>query len=658
MRRSIALEYGLVEQLERLLGVSAVVRHLDPPARQQLALIAGAVRLRNARQAEAGLARLRFGCTLAKLGDDVPLSSALPALREAPEALAWLGQISVRRRRWAHLAQVRAFELVHTPGDLAAQRVRLARALDLAGPALSLHAVLEILSSDGASLTWLDRWLTERGRFDQLAELRALALHQAAEKRPARLRLLGALQRARSDRPIGPVLAQIESDAPQLVWLATILGRLERFAQLAELRALQVRLQPERFRVRLRLIEAQYLAGQEEPKRQAYAEAVAAAQQPALLSELAKVARAQRDWSALSTIRCAQVAAAPHRFERVAQHLRLLRKEAPAAAGAFLEQVARLAWPDPQAHRALRRLLAREAAWPALRQVLTDCLAAQPERADLMLDLAGVHAALGDEGAAHALRARAHVQLLDSDAGGAGEVVIRCELQRMETAAWTSTWTSTFRAGALRFAPAKLGPLIEHVAALAQGRGAFEIWSGYGRADLKNPVRVRTFHEIRVPRRLGEFLAWLARTRRPRLIVEIGTGFGVSGMYWAAGLEESGQGSLLTCEPNGTWQRIAAGNLAQISARVRSVQATFEETAATVAAHSIDVLFVDAIHTPEAVRRQLELARPLLRPGALVLIDDIRFSAALYEYWLASTRAGEVRAALEIEGRLGLLEMR
>jgi predicted O-methyltransferase YrrM len=157
---------------------------------------------------------------------------------------------------------------------------------------------------------------------------------------------------------------------------------------------------------------------------------------------------------------------------------------------------------------------------------------------------------------------------------------------------------------------------------------------------------------------MGRFFAWLAATRRPEVIVEIGTAFGISGMYWAAGLEQAGRGFLITFDPNETWHLIARQNIARISSSAIAVPRTVEEGLdATLEGRSIDICFIDAIHTGDFVRSQISQVLPHMKPGALLLVDDITFSDDMKECWGALSLDQRFRASLTVDERVGLLEL-
>src|SRR5262245_59227067 len=105
----------------------------------------------------------------------------------------------------------------------------------------------------------------------------------------------------------------------------------------------------------------------------------------------------------------------------------------------------------------------------------------------------------------------------------------------------------------------------EATAARVNALGAQPLSEGY-RAVYRQDANVpfageamqRLPDQVRTKPQMGRLFAWLATERRPELIVEIGTAFGVSAMYWATGLQHAGRGKLLTFDPNPVWHRIAA----------------------------------------------------------------------------------------------------
>ncbi|HEY0792668.1 MAG TPA: class I SAM-dependent methyltransferase [Chthoniobacterales bacterium] len=203
---------------------------------------------------------------------------------------------------------------------------------------------------------------------------------------------------------------------------------------------------------------------------------------------------------------------------------------------------------------------------------------------------------------------------------------------------------------------------IEKQAAKTEALGAKPLWDGY--KTVVNYPRAtsdsqRSSDQVRSTARAGIFFAWLASRRSANLIVEFGTAFGVSGMYWLAGLKQNQSGRLLTFEPNPVWAEIARHNLAQISNQFELTVGTFEEhiDAKLGPFRRIDIAFVDAIHTGDFVRQQFDLLAPRMQAGGLILVDDVNFSPDMATCWQSLARDPRAHASITLDGRIGLVEL-
>jgi predicted O-methyltransferase YrrM len=198
---------------------------------------------------------------------------------------------------------------------------------------------------------------------------------------------------------------------------------------------------------------------------------------------------------------------------------------------------------------------------------------------------------------------------------------------------------------------------IEERARLTNARGQRPLWEGYAAvSDYPRPTKgVRYPDEVRPAPVLGRFLSYLASSRRNPTILEFGTGFGVSGMFWLAGI---GEGHLFTFEPNAAWADLASENLAAISPRFTLVVNTFEAAwSSYLSRSSVDIALIDAIHTCQFVRTQLAILRPLMKPGGLVLFDDIRFSEDMEQCWNSIAREPVLAASATVGRRIGIIEL-
>lgn len=204
----------------------------------------------------------------------------------------------------------------------------------------------------------------------------------------------------------------------------------------------------------------------------------------------------------------------------------------------------------------------------------------------------------------------------------------------------------------------------EKIAAAINRRGAQPLWDGYRDAYRKdatvpwaNAAMMRTPDQVRTHPHMGRLFAWLAEQRRPRLIVEIGTAFGVSAMYWASGLQRAGGGRLLTFDPNAVWRDIAAAHLSAFGPMVEIVPGTFEDKIdAHLRGQKISLAFVDAIHTQEFVTAQIGILLTRMEPNGIIVLDDISFSDGMRGCWTQWSGDRRVRASVVVDDRVGILE--
>lgn len=198
---------------------------------------------------------------------------------------------------------------------------------------------------------------------------------------------------------------------------------------------------------------------------------------------------------------------------------------------------------------------------------------------------------------------------------------------------------------------------IEELAKETNQFGPQPLWSGYQGNNIAGPTR--TPDVVRTSPTIGNLYCDLVQKLKPNTIVEFGTAFGVSGMYFLAGIESNRKGQLLTFEPNDVWRNIAVRNLAQISNRFNSVLGTFEEHIDRILAEAqtIDLAFIDAIHTKEFVISQLETVIARSNDKAIIILDDINFSDSMRECWKQVSRDRRFSSSVTISQRVGIIEL-
>ena len=129
-----------------------------------------------------------------------------------------------------------------------------------------------------------------------------------------------------------------------------------------------------------------------------------------------------------------------------------------------------------------------------------------------------------------------------------------------------------------------------------------------------------------VSRQTGALLYMLARGCGARNIVEFGTSFGISTLHLAAALRDNGGGRLITSEFElskvaRAREHLAAGGLLDL-VEIRAGDAL--ETLRSDLPEQIDLLLLDGAKAlyPEI----LAMVRSRLRPGALIIADNVDYS--------------------------------
>lgn len=218
------------------------------------------------------------------------------------------------------------------------------------------------------------------------------------------------------------------------------------------------------------------------------------------------------------------------------------------------------------------------------------------------------------------------------------------------------TWLeSHFRHASVKPADSPFSPKIEKLAYDTNELGPQPLWEGYkGNNDLgatRMPAGVRT-HPL-----MGNLYTSLVQMWKPETIVEFGTAFGVSGMYFLAGLETNQKGHLLTFDPNDVWRKLAVNCLSNISKRFTSIAGTFEDNVdLALGSRTIDIAFIDAIHTREFVISQLELVVARCSAKALIILDDINFSDDMRACWNEVANDSRFASSVAFGARVGILE--
>ncbi len=142
--------------------------------------------------------------------------------------------------------------------------------------------------------------------------------------------------------------------------------------------------------------------------------------------------------------------------------------------------------------------------------------------------------------------------------------------------------------------------------------------------------RIGRLSIMQIPPEEGALLTFLARLIGARRAIELGTFTGYSAICIARGLAEGGK--LLCCDVSQEWTDIGrpfwkrAGVEDRIDLRLAPALVTL---ASLPADRSFDMAFIDAVKTEYF--RYLEMLHGLLRPGGLVVVDNVLWSGSVID---------------------------
>jgi len=143
----------------------------------------------------------------------------------------------------------------------------------------------------------------------------------------------------------------------------------------------------------------------------------------------------------------------------------------------------------------------------------------------------------------------------------------------------------------------------------------------------------------------------LVRNHKPAVCLELGTSLGISGSYQAAALNLNGNGKLITIEGSPEIASRAAKHFNALGLKnVIGVQGLFDEKLPGVlsAYQPIDYVFIDGHHDEQATIRYFEQIYPFLSPRALLVFDDINWSAGMKKAWEKIIRDPRIGFSLDL----------
>lgn len=159
------------------------------------------------------------------------------------------------------------------------------------------------------------------------------------------------------------------------------------------------------------------------------------------------------------------------------------------------------------------------------------------------------------------------------------------------------------------------------------------------------------------PRPQMLFLSSLAHINHSRVIVEMGTCLGLGTAYLA---QANPHAQVLTLEGDpkladwakSHWEDLKISN---INLLVGSFYNTLEQALQLLP--PVDFIFLDGHHDGTAMQRYWHTIKPYLAPGAIVCVDDIRWSADMFHFWTTLRHDPNVIGSID-GGKIGLCKLR
>jgi predicted O-methyltransferase YrrM len=197
---------------------------------------------------------------------------------------------------------------------------------------------------------------------------------------------------------------------------------------------------------------------------------------------------------------------------------------------------------------------------------------------------------------------------------------------------------------------------LKKIAALHESNSTRITPAGIG--ALNNPT-TQTFGTI--ARRTAQSQFWrealykIAADLKPDVILELGTGSGITALYLAEGSKKS----LITIEGDTVIFNMAKALLADQNPQITCINGMFDDVLPDLLSDlSGKILaYVDGNHTYDATKRYFEMLKPILNEEAIVILDDIYWSPDMLKAWNEIKQDAFVQQSIDFY-RLGMLFFR
>jgi predicted O-methyltransferase YrrM len=164
-------------------------------------------------------------------------------------------------------------------------------------------------------------------------------------------------------------------------------------------------------------------------------------------------------------------------------------------------------------------------------------------------------------------------------------------------------------------------------------------------------VRMRSVGDIArraaKPARLGQMLFRIAHHYRPATVLELGTSLGLSTAYLAAGASGA---RVISIEGSGSIREAAAENLHSLGLAPELVKGNFDEVLEPLLRRigPVGLAFVDGNHRYEPTLRYFHMLMTQMSAGAVLIFDDIHWSADMERAWAAIRADSRVYMTIDL----------
>ncbi|MCO6494974.1 MAG: class I SAM-dependent methyltransferase [Bacteroidetes bacterium] len=147
----------------------------------------------------------------------------------------------------------------------------------------------------------------------------------------------------------------------------------------------------------------------------------------------------------------------------------------------------------------------------------------------------------------------------------------------------------------------------------------------------------------------AKLLYRICRYYQPEIAIELGTNFGISALYQAAGLTN---GKLFTIEGSRKIAEVAFFNFNKIGfgERIQLLHGVFDKALPALLEQlpRVDYAFIDGNHSKEPTLQYFELLLSKSHNDTIFVFDDIRWSAEMQECWEIIKNHERVKVTIDL----------